>query len=140
MKESLRVGIRYQHTFLVPESKTVPMLYPEAAEFLVMPEVFATGFLVGLLEWSCILAVNPHIDWPREQTLGTHIDVSHEVATLPGMEIIANVELVNVEGRKLTFSVEAHDGIDTISRGKHERVVIDHQRFVDKLGRAKTRQ
>jgi hypothetical protein len=47
-----------------------------------MPEVFATGFLVGLLEWTCIQAVNPHIDWPREQTVGTHVNVSHEAATI----------------------------------------------------------
>jgi len=55
----------------------VPALYPEAPEFRVMPQVFATSFLVGLLEWTCIQGVNPHIDWPREQTVGTHVNVSH---------------------------------------------------------------
>ena len=61
MKESLKAGIKYEHTFLVPPSKTVPFLYPESEEFTIMPEVFATGFLVGFLEWSCIKAVNPHL-------------------------------------------------------------------------------
>ena len=51
MKETLKPGIRYQHKFVLPPTKTVPALYPEAPEFLVMPEVFATGFLVGFLEW-----------------------------------------------------------------------------------------
>ncbi len=51
MKETLKPGIRYEHKFTVPPSKTVPALYPEAEEFLAMPEVFATGFMVGLLEW-----------------------------------------------------------------------------------------
>ena len=50
MKVTLQAGIRYQHKFIVPASKTVPALYPESVEFAAMPEVFATGFLVGLLE------------------------------------------------------------------------------------------
>lgn len=133
MKESLKPGIRYIHKYTLPPSKTVPALYPEAEEFLAMPEVFATGFMVGFLEWACIKAINPHIDWPREQTLGTHIDVSHEAATPPGLEVTATVELVAVEGRKLVFAVEAHDGVDLIARGRHERFIIDKQRFEAKL-------
>jgi len=99
-------------------SKTVPALYPESPEFVAMPEVFATGFLVGFLEWACIRAINPHLDWPREQTVGTHIDVSHEAATPPGLEVTARVELIEVDGRRLVFAVEADDGVDLISRGR----------------------
>jgi fluoroacetyl-CoA thioesterase len=138
MKESLKPGIRHKQTFKVPASKTVPALYPESDEFAAMPEVFATGFLVGFLEWTCIVAINPHLDWPKEQTVGTHIDVSHEAATPAGFEVTANVELIKVEGRKLTFSVEAHDGIDLISRGLHERFVIDKEKFEGRIA-TKTR-
>jgi fluoroacetyl-CoA thioesterase len=133
MKESLKPGIRYEHKFLVPATKTVPALYPESPEFLAMPEVFATGFLVGLLEWACIMAIKPHLDWPEEQSLGTHINVSHEAATPPGLEVTASVELIAVEGRKLTFAVSAHDGMDLISQGTHERVVIDKERFENRV-------
>jgi fluoroacetyl-CoA thioesterase len=133
MKESLKPGIRYQHKFLVPTNKTVPALYPESPEFLAMPEVFATGFLVGFLEWACIMAIKPHLDWPEEQSLGTHINVSHEAATPPGLEVTATVELIAIEGRKLTFSVSAHDGVDLISQGTHERFVIDKARFEKKI-------
>ena len=133
MKETLKVGIRYQHKFVVPVSKTVPALYPESEEFLVMPEVFATGFLVGLLEWACIKAINPHLDWPKEQSLGTHINVSHVAATPPGLEVTAIVELIEVDGRRLVFSVEANDGIDLISKGEHERFVINKDKFNTKL-------
>ena len=125
------------HKLTVPPSKTVPALYPEADEFLAMPEVFATGFLVGFLEWACIKAINPHLDWPEEQTVGTHINVSHEAATPVGLEVTATVELVAVEGRKLTFAVEAHDGIDLISKGTHERFVINKLKFEAKV-KAKT--
>jgi len=137
MKETLKPGIRYEHKFIVPQSKTVPALYPESEEFVQMPEVFATGFLVGFLEWACIRAINPHIDWPQEQTVGTHIDVSHEAATPPGLEVTATVELIAVEGRRLVFNVEAHDGVDLISKGRHERFVINRDKFVAKLGAKK---
>ena len=133
MKDTLKPGLRYEHRFVVPLSKTVPALYPEAEEFAAMPEVFATGFLVGLLEWACVKALNPHLDWPREQSVGTHIDVSHEAATPVGFEITTRVELLTVEGKKLVFAVEAHDGVDLIAKGRHERFVIDRAKFDARL-------
>lgn len=134
MKDTLKPGLKYEHKFLVPSSKTVPALYPEAGEFLAMPEVFATGFMVGFLEWACIKCINPHIDWPREQTVGTHINVSHQAATPPGLVVTANVELIEVDGRRLVFHVEAHDGVELIAQGRHERYVIHKDRFEAKVG------
>ncbi|MFZ7128609.1 MAG: thioesterase family protein [Desulfobacterales bacterium] len=134
MTKTLKPGIRYEHKLKVLPSKTVPALFPEAEEFLLMPEVFATGFLVGFLEWTCIKAVNPHIDWPKEQTVGIHLDISHEAATPPGLEVTATVELIAVEGKKLIFNVEAHDGIDLISKGRHERFIIDKEKFDSRVG------
>ena len=135
MKETLKPGIKYEHKFVVPSSKTVSALYPESEEFLAMPEVFATGFLVGFLEWACIMAVKPYLDWPEEQSVGTYINVSHEAATPPGLEITATVELIGVDGRRLIFAVEAHDGVDMISKGSHERFVINKERFDAKVGK-----
>ncbi len=133
MKDTLKPGIESEFKFCIPASKTVPSLYPESAEFQAMPEVFATGFLVGLLEWACIKAVNPHIDWPEEQTVGIHIDVSHSAATPAGLEVTAKVKLVEVDGRLLLFEVEAHDGVDLISKGTHERFVINKEKFDAKM-------
>jgi fluoroacetyl-CoA thioesterase len=133
MKETLKPGIESEFTFRIPESKTVPALYPESAEFQAMPEVFATGYLVGFLEWACIKAINPHLNWPQEQTVGTHIDVSHVAATPVGFDVTAKVKLVNVDGRKLVFEIEAHDGIDLISKGKHERFIIYKDKFDSKM-------
>lgn len=133
MHTTLQPGLRYQHQFLVPVWKTVPALYPEAKEFQVMPEVFATGFMVGLLEWACIKAIEPYLDWPHEQTLGTHINVSHQAATPPGLTVTASVELIAVEGRKLVFNLEAHDGVDVIAKGTHERCVVIREKFDAKV-------
>lgn len=133
MKATLVAGLTGELHYVVPGAKTVPGLYPEASEFQQMPEVFATGFLVGLLEWACIRVVNPHLDWPEELTLGTHIAVSHSAATPPGLRVVVQVRLTRIEGRRLLFDVEAHDGVDVISQGTHERCVIQRARFDAKM-------
>jgi len=133
MKPELTVGLTYQHRFVIPPNKTVPALYPEAQEFIAMPEVFATGFMVGLLEWACIKAINPYLDWPSQQSVGTHINVSHQAATPVGAEVLVEVELLEIEGRRLLFAVQAHDGVDLISQGSHERFLIDREKFVAKV-------
>ena len=129
MKDTLRPGIKFEHSFALTEAKMVPALYPEAPEFLLMPAVFATGFMVGFLEWACLKAVIPHLHWPVEQTVGTHINVSHAAATPCGFTVTAQVELVEVAGRRLRFNVQGHDGVDVISTGSHDRFVIDRQKF-----------
>lgn len=139
MKDSLRPGIEHEFRYRVPESRTVPALLPESPEFARMPQVLGTGFLVGLVEWTCVQAVNPHLDWPREQTVGTRVDLTHTAATPPGVEIRVRVKLVEVDGRRLVFEVVVDDELDRISEGRHERFVIDAERFVTRA-RAKAQQ
>jgi fluoroacetyl-CoA thioesterase len=134
VKPALQAGLEHRLRYRVPPSKTVPALYPEAAEFQQMPSVFATGFLVGLLEWACMQAVQPHLDAPNELTVGTHIDVSHSAATPPGLEVLVHVRLLQVDGRRLVFAVHAHDAVDTISRGVHERFIVRRAAFEHKVG------
>ena len=137
MKASLEAGLTYEFRFAVPENKTVPALYPESAPFQEMPHVFATGYLVGLMEWACIEAIKPYLDWPKEQSLGTKVNFSHLAATPPGLTITVKVRLDAVEGRKLSFTLSAHDGVDLISEGTHERYVIDAERFNAKVAEKK---
>lgn len=129
MKDTLKPGLTHQFRFTIPPSKTVPHLYPESEMFRQMPEVLATGYLVGLMEWACIEAIRPHLRWPFEQSLGTHVNFSHLAATPAGLTVTVDVKLEKVDGRKLAFSVSAHDGVDRITEGTHERVVIDAARF-----------
>jgi fluoroacetyl-CoA thioesterase len=77
MKPSLKPGVKHRFSYLVPETKTVPHLYPESPHLAAMPEVFATGFMVGLMEWTCVQLLEPHLD-AGEGSLGVHIDVSHK--------------------------------------------------------------
>ncbi len=140
MSPDLKPGIRHRFAYTVTEAKTVPRLYPEFAEFREMPEVFATGFMIGLIEGACQLAIKPYLDWPREQSLGTHVDFSHLAATPPGLTVTVDCEVIAVDGRRVTFRATAHDGHDLISEGTHVRVVIDAARFADRVARKKPPQ
>ncbi len=129
MNDMLKPGFEFEMTYTVPGNKTVPHLYPEFPEAKEMPDVFATGFLVGLFEFACIQAINPYLDWPAEQTVGIQIDINHTAATPPGMTITVKGTLEKVEGKKLTFSLVAHDGVDQISKGTHQRFIINAEKF-----------
>jgi fluoroacetyl-CoA thioesterase len=132
MKDTLKPGATAQFAFRVPAEKTVPHLYPEAPEFREMPTVFATGFMVGLMEWACLKVLAPHLG-EGEGSLGVHIDVSHVAATVPGQTVTVDAECTKVAGRRIWFNVKAHDGIDLIGEGRHERMIIPWARFVARV-------
>lgn len=132
MKDTLKQGLTFEFKYTVPEEKTVPHIYREAPEFQQMPQVFATGFMVGLFEWACVQALLPHLNWPSEQTVGIHVNFSHLAATPPGLTITVRGRLDKIEGRKLVFSMSADDGVDKISKGTHERFVIEAEKFSKK--------
>jgi len=128
MKPTLTAGLTHRYAYRVPDNKTVPHLYPEVADFQSMPKVFATGFMVGLFEWTCTRLMAPHLD-PGEGSLGVHIDVSHEAATPPGLTITVDAECTTVHGNRVSFEIRAHDGIDLIGRGRHQRFVVAWDKF-----------
>jgi len=132
MKPTLKPGLKHSFSYKVPENKTVPFTYPESPEIAAMPKVFATGFMIVLMEWTCVQLLNQHLD-DGEGSLGTHVDVSHLAATPPGMIVKVDVGIVDVQGRKLMFKVTAHDGVDLIGEGRHERVVVAWDRFNAKV-------
>lgn len=119
--------------YRVPAERTVPHLLPESAEFAGMPSVLATGYLVGIVEWTCIRALEGYLD-PGERTLGVHVDLSHEAPTPPGCTVTVEAELTEVDGRRLTFSVRARDDAAVVCQGTHRRAVIDVERFEKRLG------
>lgn len=133
MKQTLQPGLEATFRYVVSDAKTVARIYPEAPDFQMMPAVFATGYMVALVEWACIELIKPHLDWPAEQTLGTHVDLSHLAATPPGFTVAVKTRLEKIDGRKLAFRVSAHDGVDTITEGCHERTLIDAARFERKV-------
>ncbi|HEY0462885.1 MAG TPA: thioesterase family protein [Polyangiaceae bacterium] len=132
MKPSFTLGLSSEFSYRVPEQKTVPHVYPESPLFEAMPHVFATAYLVGLFEWACMEALQPHLE-PGEQSVGVDIRISHTAATPPGFTVKVQVLVEAIEGRKLTFRVSAHDGVESIGEGTHQRVVIQSERFLQKV-------
>lgn len=129
MKPGLTVGARSWHSHRIGPEHTVPNLYPEAASFRAMPGVLATGYMVGLMEWACLEQLSPYMD-EGEGSLGTHVDVSHVAPTPPGLTVTVETEVTEIDGRFVWFAVRAHDGVDLIGEGRHQRAVLKWDRFV----------
>jgi fluoroacetyl-CoA thioesterase len=96
--------------------------------------VLATPVMINLIEAAALNAVE-HLLPPGHQSLGIHLDVSHVAATPVGMQVSATAEVVRVEGRIITFHVEADDAVETIGDGTHQRVVVSVSRFDERVQR-----
>lgn len=140
MNPDLKPGHRFEWSYTVPPRATVPQLYNDTAFCLDMPDVLATGYMVGMMELACVNGMMPYMDWPREQSLGTMVSFVHFAPTPPGMTLRIKGEVTEVEGRRVRFKVEAWDDVERICEGTHERMVIDPVRFdarvADKAARA----
>jgi predicted thioesterase len=90
--------------------------------------VLATPEMVRLMEMAAVAAVDPLLP-EGHQTVGIHIDVQHMAATPMGMAVGVRAELVEVDGRKLTFRVEAFDDVERVGEGTHHRMIIDMEKF-----------
>jgi fluoroacetyl-CoA thioesterase len=128
MKPSLKPGLTHRLSYTVPESKTVPYNYPESRVIAAIPKVFATGFMIILMEWVCTELLAGHLD-PAEGSVGVRVDVSHLAATPPGLTVTVDAECVEVVGQRVAFKVSAHDGVDLIGEGRHERFVVLWDKF-----------
>lgn len=128
MKSSLHAGLEFTHRYTIPVNKTVPFVYQESDLFQQMPQVFATAFMVGLMEWACMEALREHME-ADEISLGTAICVSHSAATPPGMTVEVRVKCLEVNGAKTKWSIVARDDKDPIGEGTHERFTINREKF-----------
>jgi fluoroacetyl-CoA thioesterase len=128
MKATLKPGLTHRLVYTVPENKTVPHTFPESPQIAAMPKVFATGFMIVLMEWACTELLAQHLD-DGEGSVGVHVDVSHLAATPPGMTVTVDVECTQVAGQKVSFKVKAHDGMDLIGEGRHDRFVVAWDKF-----------
>ena len=116
------------------------------AEIVVAPEhtapfvgsgriaVLATPVMINLIEAAALAAVE-HLLPAGHQSLGIHLDVSHVAATPVGLRVTASAEVLRVEGRTITFRVEARDEYEPIGGGSHQRVVVSVARFDERVQR-----
>lgn len=132
----LNVGDKWNLEFEVTQSKTVPHLYPESQHFREMPEVFATGYLVGLMEWCCIehLSVSGCIG-DETLSLGLGVDIVHSAPCTAGALVRVSVECVQLRSRSVVWRVIAKVGDLIIGEGTHKRVIVGRAKFEEEVNR-----
>jgi fluoroacetyl-CoA thioesterase len=118
----LKIGLQGTADLLVGPEHTAPRV----GSGLVA--VLATPVMINVIEAAALAAVE-HLLPAGHQSLGIHLDVRHFAATPVGMRIRATAELTAIDGRTLTFRVEARDEKETIGGGTHQRVVVNVARF-----------
>lgn len=126
MSPDLRPGFTFEW-HIPPVRTTAPNLYHDTPFCLDMPDVLATGHMVGLIELACINNIMAYVDWPRGQSVGTMVHFSRLAATPPGMT------------RRLKFRREAWDEQYKIFEGTHERCIIAPEKFTLKIAEKKAR-
>jgi fluoroacetyl-CoA thioesterase len=118
----LKIGLQGSAELLVGAEHTAPRI----GSGLVA--VLATPVMINLIEAAALAAVE-HLLPEGHQSLGIHLDVRHFAATPVGMRIRATAELTGLDGRTLTFKVDAQDEKEAIGGGTHQRVVVNVARF-----------
>ncbi len=121
----LSIGIKGEKTVEVTASNTAEALGSGTLQ------VFATPAMIALIEATASESVAPYLE-EGSSTVGTHLDVAHSAATPVGMAATCETELVEVDRRRLVFSVRVSDAAGEIGSGTHERFVVDNVKFMSK--------
>ncbi|MBP2027538.1 putative thioesterase [Acetoanaerobium pronyense] len=126
MEFNLKEGMDFKIEITVEQKHTAETLGSGGVK------VFATPMMIALMEGAALKAVEEYLP-EGYSTVGTHLNVSHIGATPLGMKAYALAKLIKIEGKKLTFEVEAHDESGKIGEGTHERFIIQKDRFMEKV-------
>ncbi len=123
---SIPLGAEGTESVLVVHELTVAHHHPD------MPEVYGTPYMVYLMEVAAANAVQAYLP-PGWVTVGSLVNVRHLAATPVGRTVTARARVTAVEGRTISFEVEAHDGVRRIGEGSHERGAVHLERFLSRL-------
>lgn len=124
--DAIQPGLKGQVRLVVGEEHTAQHLGSGAVKVLATPQ------MVLLMERAGVAAVDPLLP-PGYRTVGAHLDVRHLAPTPIGFEVEATAELIEVDGRRLTFRVQAHDGVELVGEGTHQRVIINVEKFSERV-------
>jgi predicted thioesterase len=124
--DAVQPGLRGEVRLVVAEEHTAQHLGSGAVKVLATPE------MVLLMERAGVAAVD-HLLPEGYRTVGAHLDIRHLAPTPLGFEVKATAELIEVQGRRLTFRVEVHDGVELVGEGTHERAIIHVPRFSERV-------
>jgi predicted thioesterase len=118
----LSIGLKGQASIVVGDEQTAPRVGSGRVR------VLATPVMINMMEAAALDAIENLLP-PGHQSLGTHLDVGHYAATPVGMTLRATAEVTKIDGRNVSFRVEAFDDRERIGDGTHTRVVVNVERF-----------
>ena len=129
MSTAIISGVTHTPPLEVHDQMPATVFTPHLSDLAGLPPVFATTFMVGLMEWACIEALKPYLP-DGQNTVGTHVTLSHVAPAPLGMpkDIKITAQLVEVKGRTFRFHVKCYDECGLIGSGFHERSVIETRR------------
>ena len=126
--DAIQPGLQGQLSLVVGEEHTAKHLGSGAARVLATPQ------MVLLMERASVAAVDPLLP-EGYRTVGVALDVRHLAPTPVGFEARATAELVEVDGKRLLFRVQVHDGVELVGEGTHRRAIIDVQQFGERVSK-----
>ncbi len=126
MKETLRPGLRGEKRITVEASQAISFMGPD------VPGVLASPYMLFLMEHAARECVLPHLELGFD-TVGVGFEFEHCAAAPIGATVVAQAELVEIDGRKLHFQIEARDEVEVIGRGKHVRAIVNIAKFAERL-------
>ena len=121
----MEIGAKFKVTMKVEEKDTAK------AHGSGTLDVLATPRMIELMEESAYKCIEKYLD-DTQSSVGTYLDVKHLSATPVGMEVYAESEIIELDGRKVVFFVKAYDEKGLIGEGKHERFIVFSEKFVTK--------
>ena len=98
----------------------------------MLPPVLATPVMIMIMENAALNAIKPYLD-ASESAVGTRVNVKHLAATPVGRRVTGEAEVTRVGGRRIEFRIRATDGTEEIGIGTHERMLIDLERFSERM-------
>jgi fluoroacetyl-CoA thioesterase len=122
----LSVGLTREATTIATPADSAALVAP------LLPDVYASARMIAFVEATCAALMAEHLG-PGETSVGVGFQFAHEAATPIGMTVRVRVRLAEIDRRRFVFEVEGHDAVDRITVGKHERFVVDRDKFMDRV-------
>ena len=122
----LTVGLTCEATTTVTAADSASLVSP------LVPDVYASARMIGFAEATCAALMAEHLA-PGETSVGVAFQFSHEAATPIGMAVRVQVRLVEIDRRRCVFEIEGYDAAERITTGRHERVIVDREKFVARV-------
>lgn len=122
----LTVGLTREASAVTTPADSAALVSP------LVPDVYASARMIAFVEATCAALLAEHLG-PGETSVGVGFQLSHDAATPIGMAVRVRVRLAEIDRRRCVFEVEGHDAVDRITIGRHERFVVDREKFMARV-------